>query len=499
MRYLFTIFSIIIICLCSCQNESTNQSPDLELFAQGIASGDPGKNQVLIWTRVSLQDTTQVAELNWEMALDADFTQTVKQGKTQAIPSNYHTTKVLVDGLEPGSYYFYRFEYNGSFSPTGRTKTLPEQADTVRLAIVNCSKYEGGYFNGFDAVANMEVIDAVLHLGDYIYENPSVYPSSYERAYKATGRRHKPEHEILSLSDYRTRFQQYREDSMLQKLHQRYPMINIWDDHETANDSWAGGAQGHQEDKEGKWETRKANALKAYFEWIPINKTADEPIYRSFDFADLVNVMMLDTRLCCRTEQASNPMELDSLFTSSSIVGKEQLDWIYKTSQTSIALWNLLGNQVLMSRRYAGPDSNYISYDQWTGYPKDRLDLLAYIAEHPEENFLIATGNVHSAYHFLLKDGANEKTGKLITQEFAPGSISSTNSDEKNSPEEVDAEAADLRAQNPHMPWFDITNHGFIIMEFTKNTAKADWYQVSTLYDTNYELIKAYSVEVLRN
>ena len=167
-------------------------------------------------------------------------------------------------------------------SPVGRTKTLPTEIDKVKLAFVNCSKYEGGYFNGFNALAKMQFsdVDAVVHLGDYIYEGVldtiNTPPNhGYMRAYELTQRIHHPPKEIITLSDYRQRFQQYREDPDLQELHRLFPMINIWDDHEFTNDSWSDGAQNHQAD-EGDWEERKANALQAYFEWIPIRGSVEK-------------------------------------------------------------------------------------------------------------------------------------------------------------------------------------------------------------------------------
>lgn len=485
----------MILLFSSCQSIATKSVVDRAVFPQSVASGDPGKHDIVIWTRVQPRDTTVIPILNWELSTDDDFKVVVQTGEIKALADDNFTVKVLVDNLEAGQTYFYRFIHEGVQSPIGRTKTLAEKAESIRLAIVNCSKYEGGYFNAYDAITKMDNIDAVVHLGDYIYENPSVFPKSYQKAFEQTGRKHLPEHEILTLSDYRVRFQQYREDTMLQKLHELFPMINIWDDHETANDSWIGGAQGHQVE-EGSWEERKKNALKAYFEWIPIRTSKEEPIYRNFEFGGLVNLMMLDTRLCCRTRPARNAAQLDSIAGESTLIGRTQMDWIKSSVETTKAKWNLFGNQVLVSRRYAGPESSYISFDQWTGYPKDRRIFLDYIRENKDKNFLITTGNVHSAYHFLIKDGHDEKDGQLIVHEFAPGSVSSTNADEKGTAEEVRAEQKDLIAQNPHMPWLDITEHGFIVISFTPEKAVVDYFQVSTLYDTKYSLKKAYSVTV---
>ncbi len=492
------LFTFLCFCLLDCGRPAPASSPpELYLFPQGVASGDPQQEQVLIWTRVVTGRAEPTVELTWEISTDTSFSSTFKSGKVTALEGDNYCVKVIAEGLAPGRTYFYRFLHDNQSSPIGRTRTLPLATDRVRLAIVNCSKFEGGYYNGYDAVTKMHDVDAVVHLGDYIYESPAVGSSgSYRKAFEATGRRHKPEHEILSLEDYRTRFQQYREDNALQELHRLFPMINIWDDHETANNSWMHGAQGHQAEKDGSWEQRKQNALKAFFEWIPIDGEANEPIYRAFDFGGLVNLIMLDTRLCCRTRQAADLEELAAISDTSTLVGQRQLDWIANTITENESIWNVFGNQVLVSRRYSGPESNYVSLDQWTGYPKDRTAFLDILKANPQENFLITTGNVHSSYHFVLLDGEGETTGDTIAHEFLPGSISSSNYDESRTPEEVVEAIADLEAQNPHMPWLDLTNHGFILLDFTPEKALATWYHVSTLYSKDYELRAAYAVDL---
>ncbi len=485
---------LVIMFGCERTREKTPKNNDF-IFSYGVASGDPKTNGVLLWTRISVKDSTETTPIKWEIATDSLFENIVRSGNTKAFPKNDHCVKIWVDNLLSGTNYFYRFKYKNEGSPIGRTQTLPKEVDTIRLAIVNCSKYEGGFFNVYDAISKMDGLNAVVHLGDYIYEDGGGQ-GAYIPIIKKTERRHQPPHKLVTLNDYRTRYKQHHKDTMLQKLHQRYPMINIWDDHETANNSWADGADGHNNDKDGDWETRKNNAIKAYDEWIPIHKNPNEPIYRSFQFADVLNLNMLDTRICCRTKQASSAKELDSIAAYSSLLGDEQLHWLESSITQTNTIWNLIGNQVLVARKYLGKEDNYIYLDQWTGYPKDRSQFLNFIKKHPEKNTIITTGNVHDAYHFELLDGSNEKKGKLIAHEFAPGSVSSGNTGVKKTVEARKQDSLDLVHKNPHLKWFDLIKHSFIVMEFTKENAQIDFYQVSTVYNTNYTLKKAYSFSI---
>ena len=495
-----TPYLLLLIIVISACYENHERLSTLYPFQYGVASGDPKMDGVLLWTHVTVNDSIEIAEIHWEVAKDSLFQHVVQSENIKALPKNDHCVKIEVDGLRSGTNYFYRFKNENEVSSVGRTQTLPKTTDTVRLAIVNCSKYEGGFFNVYDAISKMDGINAVVHLGDYIYEDGGGQ-KAYIPIIEKTGRKHEPSHELVTLNDYRTRYKQYRKDTMLQKLHQRYPMINIWDDHEIANDSWQGGVKGRVGDKQGnwnseKWEQRLENAIKAYDEWIPINKNSREPIYRFFQFGNLLNLNMLDTRVCCRTKQATSKEELDSIAAYSSLLGDEQLHWLESSITETNTIWNLVGNQVLVAKKYLGKDNKYIELDQWTGYPKDRSRLLDFIKKHPEENTIITTGNVHDAFHFELLDGNDEKKGKLIAHEFAPGSVSSGNTGVKKTLEKRKQDSLDFANKNPHLKWYDLIKHSFIVMEYTKDNAQIDFYQVSTVYNTKYTLKKAYSFSI---
>ena len=294
-------------------------------FAHGVASGDPYADSVILWTRISPADGFVGSQnVQWEIASSADFAPGSIKGSGSFTTSSARdwTVKVEAAGLRADTTYFYRFRAGDGVSSVGQTKTLPVGSDPVRLAIFSCANFPAA--QQFDAYARAAAIqsanpyDAWLQVGDYIYEYG---PGGYGSAEDAAGSRgFLPNREILSLDDYRERYAQYHTDPGLQALRAAAPLIAIWDDHETANDSWKGGAENHQSATEGDWIARRDAALKAYYEWIPIREpgqrqlsdgaTASSPLtqgYRSFSFGEVLALHMLETRLTARDEQLQYP------------------------------------------------------------------------------------------------------------------------------------------------------------------------------------------------
>ncbi|MES1201990.1 MAG: alkaline phosphatase D family protein [Pseudomonadota bacterium] len=273
-------------------------------FAHGVASGDPGTDRVVIWTRITPQ-TTGAVPVGWVLARNRELTDVVRFGTVNADDARDYTVKVDVEGLRPGAPYFYGFFVGDQKSPVGKTRTLPEgKLDQLKIAIASCASFPHGFFNAYEAIARREDVDLVLHLGDYIYEY-GVSGYGGDEGVKL-GRVPSPEVECTTLSDYRLRHAQAKGEAELQAAHARAPWIVVWDDHEVANDDWMGGAENHQPN-EGDWETRKRAALQAYYEWMPIREPqagkAFEAINRSFQFGDLMTLAMLETRLLARSQQ----------------------------------------------------------------------------------------------------------------------------------------------------------------------------------------------------
>ncbi|MFO0016700.1 MAG: alkaline phosphatase D family protein, partial [Synechococcaceae cyanobacterium] len=246
-------------------------------FSHGVASGDPYADSVILWTRISPGDGVIGPQtVQWEIATSADFAAgSIKgSGSFSTSAARDWTVKLEAAGLRADTSYFYRFRAGDGVSPVGQTKTLPVNSDPVRLAVFSCANFPAA--QQFDAYARAAAInsanpyDAWLQVGDYIYEYG---PGGYGSAEDAAGSRgFSPNREILSLDDYRQRYAQYHTDAGLQALRAAAPLIAIWDDHETANDSWKGGAENHQSTTEGDWIARRDAALKAYYEWIPIRE-----------------------------------------------------------------------------------------------------------------------------------------------------------------------------------------------------------------------------------
>lgn len=363
-----------------------------EYFKYGIASGDPQHNSVILWTHVwpdfGYQDYREISteylydmDVYFEVALDIQFKAVTHNGTAKAKPKHDYTVKIDVQNLEPDTRYFYRFQVKGMTSPTGVTQTLPVNTDEVNFAVVSCSNYPAGYFNVYKEVANYartdeKGIDALLHLGDYIYE--------YDKAGYATDEAKKlgrelPENnadELLFLNDYRRRYAHYRSDEDLRACHAIAPWINVWDDHEIANDTYKTGAQNHtpplgQSDKlrepqkpwhEGDFVLRRERAVQAYFEWLPIRPVSTEKnslkIYRNFKFGDLVSLYMLDTRVIGRDKPGRGTFGHlfamlfgGQLKPANDLLGREQEFWLARaTDRSSECQWHVLGQQVLMGK-----------------------------------------------------------------------------------------------------------------------------------------------------
>ncbi len=343
--------------LSSCSNNSDEEP----VFMYGVASGDPLTDRVILWTHAQFPSVSAAVNLQYEVAEDNTFTKIVSSGAVTASAETGYTAKVDAAGLSAGKQYFYRFTQGSTISPVGQTRTLPASAAQLKMAVLSCSNYPAGFFNVYAEVAKSDC-DIAVHLGDYIYEYAATGYAS-ERAVQLN-RQSVPANEILTLDDYRKRHAQYKSDVDSKTLHARMPMIAVWDDHETANDAYKDGAENHDPAKEGSWAARRAAGLQAYHEWMPIRTGSDRAkIYRSFNWGNLVNLHMLDTRLIGRDKQvdivalsglAGAAARTEALATFSSptrqLLGAEQLTWLQGQMASSNATWTVLGQQVLMAR-----------------------------------------------------------------------------------------------------------------------------------------------------
>lgn len=472
-------------------------NPALKPFYHGVASGDPLPDAAIIWTRVTPDFFKDSIPVKWEVALDTGFLKIEATGQTIAVAAHDFTVKIDAKGLRAGCHHYYRFEALGNTSPVGRTKTpalahnparfvsaaamnkknqsYPSPNNQIRLAVVSCNNYEAGYFNGFARIAEITDLDAVVHLGDYIYE----YGAHEYGDTSIHDRSHLPPHEILTLQDYRTRFAQYRLDPDLQAAHQTHPFICVWDDHEIANNAYADGAENHQPN-EGDYHHRQHVAIQAYFEWLPVREGIS--LYRQFSFGGLADVFMLDERVAGRSPQPPNTRS-NNLKTDRSMLGETQLAWLEMGLRQSTATWKIIGNQVLFSELNLVPVASglFKNLDAWDGYPTERQHLKDFLGSEAVPNVIFATGDTHASWSFEVpfdfKQFQKKKSGKIVAHEFATPSVTSANFDEYKGEKAVrfleKMFASD--GMNPHLRFLDLRHHGYLLLTLTPYDAVAEW------------------------
>jgi alkaline phosphatase D len=451
-------------------------------FQHGVASGDPLSDRVIIWTRVTPRDLSspQPIQLRWRVGTDPELRTVVSRGTVETNGERDYTAKVDVAGLLPGRPYFYTFDVDGEQSPVGRTKTFPVMADRMRFALVSCSNYPAGYFNVYAAIARRPELDAVVHVGDYIYE----FAEGEYGAGAAINRIPQPMHEAVVLADYRARYATYRTDPDLQEAHRLFPFLAVWDDHELANDAWAGGAINHNPEKgEGDWATRRAAAYKAYLEWMPIRESSESAIhlYRTFRFGALADLVMLDTR-ALRDRQVANNDAAGLADPKRTLMGAAQEGWMFdqlRGSQRAGTSWTLLGQQIMFST-ITLPGTRPTNTDAWDGYPAQRERVFDFVAREQIRNLVILTGDAHSSWGFDIPrypwNGYQPAsgTGSLAVELVTPA-ISSPPPSMFTSANGSDAAAA-VRVALPHLKYLDGAHRGFIVVELTPQRMKADWF-----------------------
>lgn len=354
------------VAFTGCNDGSDEESSEAQAdFLHGVASGDPLQDKVILWTRLTPVDLSARLKVTWEIATDDQFKVNLKTGVVQATKTDDFTVKVDATGLQADTIYYYRFHFGNKTSPVGQTKTLPVSTNKVSFAVCSCSNYPAGYFYVYREIAKQNV-DVVIHLGDYIYEYGSDGYATEDAEKMGRTLPSDNNKEIIKLDDYRKRYALYRQDKDLQAAHQRHPFIVIWDDHELANDTWRDGAENHQ-DNEGSFSDRKLAALQAYFEWMPIRPVSNTDhlnIYRQFNFGSLVQLTMLDTRIIARDKQLeykdymtasgldAQKFQADLTDSKRTLMGHTQRDWLVDKLKQSTATWNVIGQQVLMSKMW---------------------------------------------------------------------------------------------------------------------------------------------------
>ncbi len=445
------------------------------MFEHGVASGDPLADAVILWTRVST-GSSDPQEVFFEMATDAAFENRVAAGFFATDAERDFTVKMDVDGLEPGTTYYYRFKAVGRTSAVGRTRTAPAgSVDRLRFGVVSCSSYPHGYFHGYRELAGRLDLDVILHLGDYIYEFPTLTYGNVRPS--------EPETEILSLDDYRTRYKQYRRDADLQAIHHQFPMIAIWDDHESTDNSYKDGANNHQPD-EGDWTERKRISAQVYSEYMPIRDQPDGRIFRSFKYGELVDLIMLDTRIWGRDAQIEDMMSPELASPSRQLLGGDQEMWFVDQLKSSRAKWRIVGQQIMVGQfNILGAPFNT---DAWDGYSASRDRFFATLSDNQIDNVVVLTGDFHTTWGMDLSTDPNDTavydpatgSGSLAVEFVTPG-ITSPGIDDELAMNVIDL----VRAENPHVKTVDLTKRGILILDITPARVQGAWFHAADVTD----------------
>ena len=479
-------------------------------FTHGVASGEPGRDSVLLWSRYV---GYQPARLSYEVATDLAFAQTVAGGEVEAAPDRDWCVKTTATGLEPGRWYYYRFlAPDGTASDIGRTRTLPEgPTEAFRMGVFSCSNLGFGWFNAYAHAAEADDIDLAIHVGDYFYEYPvGTYPAREQALAQRLDLT--PDTETVSLADYRLRYATYRRDQDLRRLHQLFPMIAQWDDHESANDSYADGAENHQSDTEGDWQVRKTAAMRAYREWMPVS---DEP-WATYDIGDLATLIRVETRLTARSKPPSlesvlvgkaDPADIAAALTTfrdteyadaaRTVLGQAQEAWLagaLAASKRSGKRWQVLSQQVLMgslrtpqaladgltdeapafarariqAAALAGSQGIPFNMDAWDGYPAARARVFEAALE-ADADLVVLAGDTHNAWAFdLTHEGAR------VGVEFGGQSVTSPGF-EAYIPLPADTLAGSMVAGNDQLRWANLKDRGYMRVELTPRSARAEY------------------------
>ncbi|MEI8626306.1 alkaline phosphatase D family protein [Pseudoalteromonas sp. B137] len=539
-----SIFTVAVSsAITGCAQTLINKPLSAIEFKHGVASGDPLSHALIIWTRATTSQSNFEVTVAWELASDSQFKNIIRSGREQTDKSRDFTIKIDVQELAPNTEYFYRFMGLNTQSPIGRAKTLPiNNIEQVKMAVVSCSNYPAGYFNAYTDAAKQKDLDVVLHLGDYIYEYP-MGGYATENAEKI-GRQLAANNsgEIITLSDYRKRYAIYRTDHGLQALHAAAPFIAIWDDHEVTNDTYKSGAENHTPD-EGDFFKRRAAAIQAYYEWLPIRPPMGEQspqIYRTFDFGNLISLHMLDTRVIARDKQLAysdyknletKQMDVarfasDLNNPSRQLLGNTQLNWLTSAITKSNAKWQVLGQQVLMTKMwlpteiFSQSDRTKIpqvlkelvaikkavlankavtpeqlarvntlmpyNLDAWDGYPSEREALYKSVTAL-NKKLVVVAGDTHNAWHGTLKNAKGESIGV----EFATPYVTSPGMEHYLALNTAQAKqmADSLSLLINDLNYCDLSHRGYMLVTITKEQITTDWRYIDNINSPSYNII----------
>lgn len=448
-------------------------------FALGVASGEPTSRSVVLWTRLATEPLAEdgkggmpsrAIQVGWEIATEPRFRRVLRRGTTAAEPEWGHSVHLEIDGLEPAREYWYRFRVGAHVSATGRTRTAPPSgsAEPCRAVALSCSHYEGGYFEAYRHAA-AEQPDVVLELGDYIYEG----------AGDAGRFRTHPGSTCMTLADYRRRYALYKAEPPTQELHQAAPWMVTWDDHEI-QDNWAGlyPRDGVPTDA---WRARRAAAIQAYWENMPLPRSALRPdgelqLFRRFTWGRVATINLLDTRQYRDLQACNDGGETwwfdecaEQADPDRTILGDRQRAWLLDGFGNPETSWQLLAQGVFFAKRdIAAGSTTTLSSDGWDGYRGDR-DAIVRAGQRAAGDPVVLTGDVHLHFANEIKADFDDPDSETVGVELVTTSVTSggDGSDEVTGGE-------DVLAENPHIKYI-ADRRGYLSMRLERRRLTADF------------------------
>ena len=454
-------------------------------FSSGVLSGDPSATGITLWTRVDGVGGTGGVRL--EVARDRGFDKIVARKTLTAKSSGDHTVKARISGLKPHERYYYRFETRGEDSPVGRFQTaLPRDSrEKVRFAFFSCQEYSFGYFNGHEALAR-EDVDFVVNLGDYIYSDVALAPPLGVRDPKFGF----ASFSAVSKDEYRRLYKRYREDASLRKMHARFPMISIWDDHEVQNDFAGGDPAGGAVTGDPYSVARRNTGFDVFFEQMPTfpARRGSRRLYHSASFGRLVDLFVLDERQYRAAQPFRNVRGPagPELGAPRALLGAQQLAFARSGIRRSKATWKVIANEVVMMPIKLD-EQTFDGFDAWQGYPVEREALLQTVKG--VDDVVFVTGD----YHAFIAGDVRTADGTTVASEFVGGSISSPTEPEvlaivrsagwgtPDAPAMPAEELARRRAANPWYSELDYLHHGYVVCEASRNSFKATFRKLRTV------------------
>ena len=461
------------------------------VFALGVASGDPLSDRVMLWTRLASDPMVEGGgspdgdvEVAFDVARDADFVDLVVSGIATATADLAHSVHVDVSGLDSDSWYHYRFRAGDQTSPVGRTRTFPAvdaSPERFRFVFASCQDFQWGEYGAWGRAAELPDIDAVVFLGDYVYEL-TLGDLSPDQSGRRVWAGPPPE----TVVDYRRRYAQTKADLQLQAAHEMAPWIVTFDDHEVSN-NYAGDVGQADIDQPASRDRRLA-ASQAWYEHTPIRLDpaptdfAELDVHRSFDFGDLARVYAIETRQradvpACRTDGSlvsdEGPLCEDADDEARSNLGADQEQWLADELAGSRSTWNVLANPIMLAGLNVGTAAQpKFTRDAWDGYPAARRRLLRAIQESGVSNPVTVTGDWHASF---VLDVAAEPGGDVVMPELLASSISTV------------LFTTDYRAENPHVRYF-VAEHGYALVTITADELRCEFQYVDDVWDPNAKI-----------